>query len=268
MGKLFFSRLTVLIGLLFVTGLRSQQEAGNYCVFQVVGKPMLIDAEPGGTPLEKGMFVYPQHSLTLNEGDKLILTDEEGVLYEIGKRVTMPHGRIKRYAKREIQSAFTLEYLKYIWTKLWEREEKENIGVVFRSERYKLPITPLDSVQIFMKDVPFVWNHSNKDEVVHFYLQEEGAQEFVKMAATGDRLILPIDGQLLNFGRAYRWAVIPDSDNKMENLMFRSFELLEKPVFEEKLKELNGIRREFMALGLSDEEIRRTFCEDLKLCFN
>ena len=229
---------------------------------------MLIDAEPGGTPLEKGMFVYPQHSLTLNEGDKLILTDAEGVLYEISKRVTMPYGRIERYAKKEIQSAFTLEYLKYIWTKLWERKEKENIGVVFRSERYQLPVAPLDSVQVFMKDVPFIWEQSATEEAIHFYLQEEGKEGFVTLAATGDRLIIPVDGKLLDFGKAYRWAVIPDSDNKLENLMFRSFTLLEKDTFEERLKELNGIRREFMALGLSDEEIRRTFCEDIKLCFN
>jgi len=265
MGKLFFSRIITPICFILTLGLWAQ-DGNNYCVFQVEGKPMLIDSDP--QPLQKGMFIYPEHSLSLNEGDKVILTDGEGVLYEISKKVTMPYARIKRYTKKEKQSAFTLEYLKYVWEKLWEREEKQNIGVVFRAPNYTQPIAPLDSVQLFMGDVPFTWQEAKAKEIRYFYLQELGAEGFIRLATNGDTMIIPVDGKLLKPGAFYRWSVSEEIEPVEENLVFRYFQLLQKKAFEAKLMELNAVRMEFRALGLTDEEIKRTFCEDQKLCFN
>ena len=265
MGKLFFSRLITAF-CLFGTVVLFAQEKDNYCVFQVVGNPMLIDAEP--EPLEKGMFVYPKHSLSLSEGDKVILTDGEGVLYEIDKKVTMPYARIERYTKKEKQSAFTLEYLKYVWQKLWKREEKQNIGVVFRAPNYTQPIAPLDSVQIFSQEIAFEWEDPKSKELRHFYLQEEGVQGMTKLATNGNKILIPVDGKFLKSGISYRWSITSETNPEMENLEFRSFEVLQKEMFESKLKEYNAVRLEFMALGLSEAQIKRSFCEDLKLCFN
>lgn len=266
MGKLFFSGLiTAPLCLLLTFGLWAQ-EGGNYCVFQVEGNPLLIDSI--SQPLRKGMFVYPKNSLSLNEGDRVILTDGQGVLYEINKKVTMPYARIQRYTKKKKQTSFTLEYLKYVWQKLWEREEKQNIGVVFRAPNYTQPIFPLDSVKLFMNEVPFEWQEPKSKEIRYLYLKEEGTENLVKLATNGDKVIFPVDGQLLKTGTAYRWAVTPEANPRVEDLEFRSFQLLQKEAFETRLMELNAIRMEFRSLGLSDEEIRRTFCEDEKLCFN
>ncbi|MEO0570992.1 MAG: hypothetical protein AAF039_04750 [Bacteroidota bacterium] len=265
MGKLFFSGLITAF-CLFGTLVLFAQEKDNYCVFEVVGTPMLIDAKP--KTLKKGMFVYPEHSLSLNEGDKVILTDDDGVLYEINKKVTMPYARIGRYTKKEKQSAFTLEYLKYVWQKLWEREEKQNIGVVFRAPNYTQPIAPLDSVQIFMQDITFEWEEQSSKEVRHLYLQEEGFEGFTKLSTNGNQILIPVDGKLLKSGSSYRWSITPEADPEMENLEFRSFDLLQKEMFEVRLKEYNAVRLEFMALGLNEAQIKRSFCEDLKLCFN
>jgi hypothetical protein len=251
--------------LLFALGLWAQEDT-NYCVFQVEGNPTLIDEE--AQPLVKGMFVYPKHSLSLNEGDKVILTDGEGVLYEIKKKVTMPYDRIQRYTKKEKQSAFTLEYLKYVWQKLWEREEKQNIGVVFRAPNSTQPIFPLDSVKLFMAAVPFEWQEPKSEKIQYMYLQQETSDDFVKLATNGTKIILPVDGKLLQTGTSYRWTVTSESDPSLEEMEFHSFELLQKEMFEARLRELNAIRMEFRSLGLSDEEIRRSFCEDEKLCFN
>lgn len=263
MGKLFLSRLTILTCLLLTVSLQGQ-EGGNYCVFQVEGKPMLNDS----LVLAKGMFVYPDAFLTLDEGDKVLLTDDEGVMYEIKKKVTLPYGRIGHYTKKESQSPFTLTYLKYIWKKLWEKEEKENIGVVFRAPNYTAQITPLDSVQIFMPEITFSWEAAKAEEMQYFYLQETDGGSILKMATNGNTLILPVGGALIRPGGSYRWAITPENDLSSEYLQFSSFELLDEKSFEEKMKELNGARMEFMTLGLSEEEIKQTFCEDKKLCFN
>ncbi len=266
MEKLFFSRVITVFCFVLTIGLQAQ-DTNNYCVFQVEGKPMLIDSD--SKPLVKGMFIYPEHSLSLDEGDKVILTDGEGVLYEINKKVTMPYARIERYTKKEKQSAFTLEYLKYVWQKLWQRKEKQNIGVVFRAPNYTQPIAPLDSVQIFMNEVPFTWQEPEKSKgMQYFYLQERGAEDFFKLATNGDTIILPADGKLLKPGGHYRWSVTPELNASEEDLVFSSFQLLKKDAFEAKLMDLNAIRREFMSLGLTEAEIKRTFCEDQKICFN
>ena len=242
------------------------QDGSNYCVFQVEGSPVLIDSI--SQPLAKGMFVYPKHSLSLNEGDRVILTDGQGVLYEINKKVTMPYARIERYTKKEKQSTFTLEYLKYVWQKLWKREEKQNIGVVFRAPNQTPTLFPLDSTKLFMNEVPFEWQRSASNEIHYFYLREKGSKDVIKLATNGDKIILPLEGKLLNPGITYLWAVTRNDNAKTEELEFSSFELLPKEAFEAKLMDLNSIRMEFRSLGFTDEEIRRTFCEDEKLCFN
>lgn len=263
MGKLFFSGILVLACLLCNNGLLAQ-EKGNYCVFQVEGKPMLNDS----VVMAKGMFVREPDFLTLGEEDKLLLTDVEGVMYEISKKAIIPYGRIERYTKKESQSPFTLTYLKYIWEKLWEREEKQNIGVVFRAPNYTAPITPLDSVQIYMPEVMFSWEASKTGEMQYFYLQQKGSESILKMATNGSTLVIPVGGFLLRPGESYRWAVTPENDLNSEYLQFSSFDLLDKKSFDARMNELNGARMEFMTLGLSEEEIKQTFCEDKNLCFN
>lgn len=262
MGKLFFSRVTVFVCLLLTTSLQAQDE-DNYCVFQVNGKPMLNDS----LVLAKGNFIYPGDFLTLKEGDKLLLSDENGIMYEINKKVTMPYDRISFYTKKEKQSSFTIAYLKYVWKKLWGQEERQNAGVVYRAPNSKM-LAPVDSAQIYMTELSFEWISSKKPQLNYLYLVGEGESDTLKIATNGSTLILPVGDAVVKPKKSYRWALGTANDLNSEALIFRNFTVLDELSFEERMVELNEVKLEFMALGLSEDEIKRTFCQDQKLCFN
>lgn len=261
MGKLFFSRLSLIVVLILVVNV-SAQEPKSYCVFKALGSPMLSDS----IVLKKGMFIKPNHFLVLNEEDELVLTDNEGVLYEIKKKVTMPFNRISHYTKKEEQSSFTLNYLKYVWKKLWEKDKKENVGVVFRANKSTLLLTPKDGIKWFGDYLSFRWLEASSEEVQYLYLKNLQNGQLVKIGTNGDKLVIPVDGLYLKPDNSYSWSVSINENDDLALLEFATFEILSHTSFAEKIEEYQEVFKEFRLLGFSEEEIKKSFCEDRNLC--
>lgn len=261
MEKLFLSTVTILI--FFLCGNSIAQENEYYCTFQVEGSPMLDDK----IVLSKGMFIKPENFLALRGNDQLILVDQDGIMYEIDKQVIMPFERIKKYAKIKEQSYFTINYLKYVWKRLWEREEKkENIGVVFRAPKPNLAISPLDSALLKGPMIKFNWLKADKDSLSYLYLAQNKSEEITKIGLNGDKIFLPVQEGLLSPNKSYRWAVSIEADAKIENLQFQQFKILSDEEFEKRLDFYSEAIKEFQLLGLSPSQIKTTLCEDVNLC--
>lgn len=262
MEKLFLSLTAFFLIGIFTPRLYAQQKE-YYCIFKVEGKPLLDDTEV----LEKGMFVKPENFLTLSENDQVVLMDQNGEMYEIRKKAIIPFARIKRYTQKNKQN-FTVKYLKYVWKKLWEREEKENIGVVFRSPRLSQLIAPSDSVVLRGPMVRFEWIKKEKDSLSYFFLIDDKSKKMTQINLYADKITLPTQEGLLNYNTKYNWAVANSYDDKHQDLQFNSFTIIDDEEFSNRLSEYKEIINEFVALGFTEAEILSTLCEDLKLCSN
>jgi hypothetical protein len=263
MEKLLLSGLIFYFSLLCSLGLFAQ-ESGNYCVFQVDGQPMLNDS----LVIKKGMLINKTHWLTLQENETLILTDSEGVLYEIPDKTKLSYNRIAQYSRKNDQSNFTITYLKFIWKKLRNRETKENIGVVFRAPLHTQAISPPDSAQLFTKEIRFSWETLAKGKMQHLYIKSPDTESTLKISSDGNRLALPVDLVSLKENHRYQWAVTHDENTALEDLTYRSFTLLDQSKFDQKMQGLKTLINEFERLGLSSGQIAQTLCEDQKLCFD
>ncbi|NKI30990.1 hypothetical protein [Croceivirga thetidis] len=262
MGKLLFSRLMILTCLLLSLIVKGQED--SYYVFHVTGEPMLNDS----LVLAKGMFVAKDNFLTLGENDELLLSDQNGALYEIKKKVTLPYGRIAHYKKKEVQENGVVKYLKFVWKKLWEKRSNDNVGVVFRASNSTIPLYPLDSVSVFGKELNFSWKPTQDGGRHYFYLQQAGSEQMLKLATNGTYLELPIGGDLLENGKEYQWAISSDDNQEAAYLEFLSFDLMNQEDFETRMKEYKPLIAEFEALGVSEEIIKESLCRDLNFCFD
>ena len=261
MGKLLFSKLIMLFAMFMGLAVMAQEQ---YCVFKVEGKPMLNDS----IPLQKGVFINTGQFLKLDEKDKVVLLDETGAIYELDKKMYIPFKNIEKFTKRPEQTSFTLKYLKFIWDKLWQEEEKENIGVVFRSDWASIPLKPADSVFIYGSDVVFNWQEKQTDETNYLFLRNNDEKEYLKLSTNGNTLTLPVNDKILKSDSSYYWSVSSEREPEMKDLYFHSFYLLGEDSFNLKMREFKEVWKEFEALGFTEDEIKNSFCEDKGLCFD
>jgi len=261
MGKLFFSRLIILT-IFAISPIVIGQE--YYCVFKVDGGPLLNDS----IPLQKGVFINSGQFLRLNEKDEVVLLDDNGTIYELDKKMYIPFKNIEKFSKRPEQSSFTMKYLKFIWNKLWQDEEKENIGVVFRSSRSNQLIAPLDSVSIYKSEIAFSWLEKQAGEDNFIFIRKNREETFLKFTTNGNTLALPVHDILLERDNTYYWSVSTDATPEKGELDFNTFQLLSEDSFNLKMEDVKEIWKEFKILGFTEEEIRTTFCEDNRLCFD
>lgn len=261
MEKLFLS-IVVLLCICASNPVLAQNQEQYYCTYLVEGQPMLDDEKT----LEKGMFVRPNNFLTLGEEDHIILMDQDGYYYEIKKKAIIPYARIKRYTKKEVQSSFSVKYLKYVWQKLWEREESENIGVVFRAPNLSRAVKPLDSTTLNGKAVAFEWKTPANDSLSYFFLSEEKTKDTLLLKLNGNQLYIPVDDKLLKSNTSYEWYVGTDSIIKPKLSGFSKLTILNDATFNAKLEEYEQLITELGHLGISREQALEAICEDVRFC--
>lgn len=236
----------------------------HYCVFKIEGTPMLNDS----IPLKKGVFVNSGQFLKLSEDDEVVLLDEAGAIYELDKKMYIPFENIEKFTKRPEQTSFTLKYLKFIWKKLWENEEKDKIGVVFRASFSNKLLKPADSVSMYSNEIVFKWQEIESNELIYVFIRNLNDDALMKIATNGNTLILPIDNTFLTNDNSYHWSVSTEPEPEIESLNFYAFDLLSDKSLALRMDELKGVEEEFKALGFTEEEIKKTFCEDRKICFD
>ena len=263
MEKSFLAVLLVIGSFAGIQSSWAQQLETGYCVFQVQGRAMLNDS----IVLSKGMFIKSGHFLTLDEGDEVLLTDTNGVMYELKKKVIVPFARIKRYTKKEKQGPFSFSYLKDIWKKLWDENEKQGTNIVLKSINSASQQSPENDVSLFMREIPFVWTKPNPTGLSYFFLQEGDTKSPFTIATNGNTIVIGPQGISLKPDTTYYWSVASEPDPNPEHLEYYSFYLLGEESFNEKMKALSGVRLEFELLGLTEEQVKQTFCEDKGLCF-
>ena len=261
MGKLFFSRLIIILSIVVSPKAIGQE---YYCVFKVDGNPLLNDS----IPLQKGVFINSGQFLKLNDKDEVVLLDEAGTIYELDKKMYIPFKNIEKFSKRPEQTSFTLKYFRFIWNKLWQDEQKDNIGVVFRANLANILLEPVDSVFIYKTEVVFNWLEKQPGETNYIFIRNTTENDYLKLSTNGSTLTLPVDDKILKSDNSYYWSVSSESKLEIKDLNFHSYSLLGEESFNLKISEFKEIWQEFQALGFTDDEIKKTFCEDKGLCFD
>ncbi len=79
-------------------------------------------------------------------------------------------------------------------------------------------------------------------------------------------LALNIDNVLLKKGETYQWAITETKFFNPNKLNFYTFTLLNESSYTMAQKELESISNYLKSIGLSDENIKKSFCEDYKTC--
>ena len=222
MEKLFLSIVTTLV--LFTNFSLTAQKNSYYCVFQVKGKPRLNKQ----VILNKGMFIKPDNTVTMSQDDSLILINQDGVFHKIHKKGIISYEQIKDYNNQKKQSSFTLDYLKYVWKRLWEREKKQNIGVVYRSGNNMIKkLKPADSTLIEGPTVEFKWEGMSDNEVSYFYLKEKKTGRGIEIRLKENRLVLTAQKNILNTNSTYLWTVENKPDIKPKDDSYSEFKIID-----------------------------------------
>ena len=153
--------------------------------------------------------------------------------------------------------------MKDTWKKLWD----ENENVVLTSVNAVSQQSPGNDVSLFMHEIPFVWTKPSPAGLSYFFLQEGDTKSPFTIATNGNTIVIGPQSISLKPDTTYYWSVASEPDPNPKDLEYYSFYFLGEESFNEKMKALSGVRLEFELLGLTEEQIKQTFCEDKGLCF-
>ena len=126
--------------------------------------------------------------------------------------------------------------------------------------------SPGNDVSLFIREIPFVWTKPNPTGLSYFFLQEGDTKGTFTIATNGNTIVIGPQNISLKPDTTYYWSVASEPDPNPEDLEYYSFYFLGEKSFKEQMKALSGVRLEFELLGLTEEQIKQTFCEDKGLC--
>lgn len=236
----------------------------SYCVFDVTGKP--ISAK--GMILKKGDLITAEDAFTVKTGQKVLLTDNEGQLFEIPENNNCDFLKVPSFKKNMETGSFSKKYLAYVWKKFSKQESgNANIGAVYRNDKNYKQLAPLDSVKLYVPEIDFAWVTEKPDDKSYFFLQEEGQDHITKIGVDGNNLHLFVDYQLLKPGKTYFWGASREKFPDTDAMKLASFTLLDKKEFDTMASQINELRTDMSQLGFTEVEIKEMLCKDYKLCY-
>lgn len=260
MEKLYV-RLVLLLVVLSSSKLHSQNEFG---VFKVSGSPRIVDAGN----LKKGDIINKGDAISLLVKDEVILLDAQGQLYKISGVTAVKYNEIQNFNTELEAGSFSKKYLTYVWNRFTKKSGKnDNISVVYRNDYLYLQLAPSDSIKIFRPEINFSWTVKNPNETKFFILKENGSSHITKLGIQGNTLHLSVDNELLKVGKQYGWAISESQFPDMNELKMHNFFILSAAEFKAMKPAIDSIKKDFIALGFSEIEIKEIFCFDFKICY-
>ena len=146
---------------------------------------------------------------------------------------------------------------------------RDKSGVVYRGDGIVLMRHPADSIKIYHSEIKFEWDSiKDKTKEYYFILKDLDTDKTTKIGTLATSISLFVDGTILKQGGNYKWAIVETKYPNYNKTVFYNFKVINKSEFEtlekEKIKEISNFLEK---LGFSKIEIRKTICQDFKICY-
>ena len=237
----------------------------SLCVFDLKGSAYL-KMQASIQPIGKGSFVNSKSIIMLEQTDVTAI-DASGQAYQVKGSGEYPYKEILKNKVLEKGGSLTAKYFRLIWEEFMNKEQdKTIIGGVFRGE---IPMVyPPDSAMVVNRSMTFEWDPLWDSETSYFFLRNKATDDLLKLATNGNELTLYKDNPIFNNGTEFEWMVSGDAFPNLNNTPFLSFDLIEREDYNRQLKAFDSFIQDLKVLGISDETIEDTICEQFKLCKN
>jgi hypothetical protein len=262
MGRIFLSRLDfICIVTIIISSVVTAQD--DYFVFQISGKPMLNTQ----LPVQRGEVFRNLDTYILKRKDTVFLINRSGELFELNKPTSYTYNSISKYRKQFDSKSLSALYFTYVWKQFSnQKENRQRPGVVYRENRNIVLSKPIDSINLNVPEIEFLWKNNTDVATVYFHLQEIGSSHITKIGVNSSTIILYRDNFMLQSGKRYKWTVTPNAFPDFAKATFHTFELLTNEEYIQLEEKMKALTTALKLLGFSSKDIAKAICMDYKYC--
>ena len=243
----------LIIGLvLFVLFLASNTKAQiNLCLIEVQGLPQ-IELTDKYQNAKKGDFLKGNHLLQVKENESVKCIDTEGNLYTISNPGSYGIQEILANKVASEKANVTKKYFSYMYKKMFtDFENNSKAGVVYRLNPAGTLVFPKNNRQIVKDTIRFEWTNEIFRPLT-FSLVDMKTKQSMKIITNGNYITLPVDGNTLKIGSAYKWTILADGDLKP---IYHNFTIIDKVKSKPISAKVKEFETELLKLGFDKSKI-------------
>ena len=241
----------------------------NFFVHKYEGVPYVIENDSVKS-MTIGLNINKRSKLVINDNESLYYINEAGEVFNLNEAGEYNYRQLSKIKPQENNSSYVKKMFQHIWKEFTNRanKRKNNTGVVYRGDGITLMKHPADSIKIYYSEIKFEWDSINdKTKEYFFILKDIDSDKTIKIGTPATSVSLFVDGSFLKDGGNYKWAITETKYPYDNKIVFYNFKLLNKSEFEDLEKEVKEISKFLKELGFSIKEIRKTLCQDYKICY-
>jgi hypothetical protein len=240
----------------------------GFVVHRVNGEPYL-QVNDSVKSVTKGSLLDKNTLLTMGRSDNIHFINDKGDIFKLFDSGTFSYSDLEKIPALENNSSFLRNSLSYAWKEftntLAVRNKKS--GVVYRGEELIVKLNPVDSAFIAGSEIRFEWLPKKDKEKDYYFIFRDVTTGLTTTIGTPSTAIsLTVDDNLFKFGNEYEWTITETRFPPKETPFFK-FKILTKDEFKSKQGEIKQISSFLKDNGYSKAEIRKTLCQDFKICY-
>ena len=242
----------------------------NFFVYKYDGQPYVIENDSVKS-ITIGLNINKRSTLVINDNESILFINEAGEVFNLNEEGEYSYKQLSKIKPQENTSSFVKKMFQYLWKDFTNMAyERKNIaGVVYRGDGIALMKHPADSIKIYYSEIKFEWDSiKDKTKEYYFILKDLDTDKTIKIGTLATSVSLFVDSFILKDGGNYKWAITETKYPNYKKTVFYNFKILNKSEFEALEKEeIKEISKFLEKLGFSKNEIRKTICQDYKICY-
>ena len=188
----------------------------------------------------------------MKENESVKCIDTEGNLYTISNPGSYGIQEILANKVASEKANVTKKYFSYMYKRMFtDFENNSKAGVVYRLNPAGTLVFPKDNRQIVKDTIRFEWTNEIFRPLT-FSLVDVKTKQSMKIITNGNYITLPVDGNTLKIGSAYKWTILADGDLKP---IYHNFTIIDKVKSKPISAKVKEFETELLKLGFDKSKI-------------